>query len=316
MCALCIFPFFSRRLNVPLTMSETVLAVCVHMLTSLRWSHTPFLLFLPLIFSHVFTLPTKRVSNEGDLHFNYLSPYPPGRHGSRRTIRDISSCQHTTWQNRTFETFKLSTDAPISDKASYHLHKFADVIERPLGKKYLVGNIAFIDRPYHTFSVLEPGGAGGCRGSYFATRSTVQDTARSREGGCVLAANAGYFVVSSGKCLGNVVSDGRIVQTADNQQNANFGIREDGTIVVGYIPDDEVKNATNPFRQLVTGVLWLVRNGTNYVNESKKLECETHEDTGRMDTFVDVVSARSALGHDAQGRLVMAQVEGQTHRRG
>ena len=123
-------------------------------------------------------------------------------------------------------------------------------------------------------------------------------------------------MVASGTCLGNMVSDGRIVQTTGNQQNANFGIREDGTIVVGYIPDEEVRNTTNPFRQLVTGVVWLVRNGTNYVNESKKLECASHQDTGRMDTFVDVLSARSALGHDAQGRLVMAQVEGQTHHRG
>lgn len=297
-------------------MSETVLAVCVHMVANLRWSHAPFLLLLPLIFSHVVTLPIKQISNKEYFPFDYLSPYQPGRHGPRRTIREIKSCQHTTWQNRTFETFKISTEAPVSEKVSYHLHKFADITERPLGKKYLVGTMAFIDQPYHTFSVLEPGGEGGCRGNYFVTRSTVQDTVKSRKSGCSLAANAGYFVVSSGKCLGNVVSDGRIVQTADNQQNANFGIRDDGTIVVGYIPDDEVKNTTNPFRQLVTGVLWLVRNGTNYVNESKKLECTTHEDTGRMDTFVDVVSARSALGHDAQGRLVMAQVEGQTHRRG
>ena len=166
------------------------------------------------------------------------------------------------------------------------------------------------------FSVLEPGGEGGCTGGYFARRSTVKDTVTSRKGGCRLAANAGYFNVMSGQCLGNVVSDGRVVRTADNEQNANFGIREDGTIIVGYIPDDEITNTTNPFRQLVTGVVWLVRNGTNYVSESMRLECSDHEDTGRMDTFVDVLSARSALGHDNQGRVVMAQVEGQTHHRG
>ena len=180
----------------------------------------------------------------------------------------------------------------------------------------MVGTITYVDKPYHTFSVLEPGGEGGCAGGYFATRSTVRDTVSARKSGCKLAANAGYFVVVSGKCLGNVVSDGRVVQTAGNEQNANFGIRKDGTIVVGYIPDEEILNTTNPFRQLVTGVVWLVRNGTNYVNESKRMECADHEDTGRMDTFVDVVSARTALGHDAQGRLVMVQVEGQTHHRG
>ena len=205
----------------------------------------------------------------------------------------------------------------MSAEVSYQLHKFADITQRPLGPTYLVGTIEYIDRPYHTFSVLEPGREGGCTDSYYGgIRSTVSDTAGHRKGGCRLAANAGYFVVVSGECLGNIVSDGRIVQTANNQQNANFGIREDGTIVVGYIPDEEILNTTNPFRQLVTGIVWLVRNGTNYVNESMKLECAEHEDTGRMDTFVNVISARSALGHDAQGRLVMAQVEGQTHRRG
>ena len=297
-------------------MSEAILAVSVHLLSGLRWSHSP-LLLLPLILSHALTLPSQPPSNEEAFPFDYLSPYPPGMHGSRRTIREISNCQHTTWKNRTFETFKVSTEPPSSDQVSYHLHKFADIVKRPLRKQYLVGTAAYIDNPYHTFSVLEPGKEGGCTGSYFgATRSTVEETISSRKFGCKLAANAGYFVVASGTCLGNIVSDGRIVQTTGNQQNANFGIREDGTIVVGYIPDEEVRNTTNPFRQLVTGVVWLVRNGTNYVNESKKLECASHEDTGRMDTFVDVVSARSALGHDAQGRLVMAQVEGQTHHRG
>ena len=55
---------------------------------------------------------------------------------------------------------------------------------------------------------------------------------------------------------------------------------------------------------------------TNYVNESMYLECSEHEDTGKMETFVNVISARSAIGHDKDGRLVMARVEGQTHRRG
>ena len=205
---------------------------------------------------------------------------------------------------------------PRSEKVSYHLHKFADITERILGPKYLVGTIAYVEEPYHTFSVLEPGGKGGCSWSYGGSRKTVGDTVSSRGSGCRLAANAGYFSMLSGECLGNVVSDGRIVRTTGDEQNANFGIREDGTIVVGYIPDEDILNTTNPFRQLLTGIVWLVRNGTNFVNESKKLECESHEGTGRMDTFVDVLSARTALGHDAQGRLVLAQIEGQTHRRG
>lgn len=295
-------------------MSETV-----YLLTALHGSNSSFLLFLLLlILSQAFTLsPSQSINIHQMFPHDHLTPYPPGRHGAKRSIREISSCVHTTWKNRTFETFKVSKEPPVSEEVSYQLHKFADITQRPLGPTYLVGTITYVDEPYHTFSVLEPNSEGGCSNLYYgASRSTVSNTVSDRVRGCKLAANGGYFVMVSGQCLGNIVSDGRIVQTADNQQNVNFGIREDGTIVVGYIPDEDILNTTNPFRQLVTGVIWLVRNGTNYVNESKKLECADHEDTGRMDTFVDVISARSALGHDVHGRLVMAQVEGQTHRRG
>lgn len=297
------------------------MSTLLHTPPKASWLHSHIfrsLLLLPLF---LFSLATTTVSSNSPVNQHiflndYLTPYPPGRHGSKRTIRDISNCQHTSWENRTYETFKVSTETPISTKVSYNLHKFADITRRPLGPKYLVGTIAYVDKPYHSFSILEPGGGGGCSRVYGGTRSTVGDTAKTRKGGCKLAANAGFFVMVSGQCLGNIVSEGRIVRTAGNEQNANFGIREDGTMVVGYIPDEEIHNETNPFRHLVTGVVWLVRNGTNYVNESKRLECSEHEDTGGMDTFVNVVSARSALGHDAQGRLVIAQIEGQTHRRG
>ena len=60
----------------------------------------------------------------------------------------------------------------------------------------------------------------------------------------------------------------------------------------------------------------MVRNRTNYVNESKYLECSDNEDTGKMETFVNVISARSAIGHDGKGRVVLARVDGQTHVRG
>jgi exopolysaccharide biosynthesis protein len=122
--------------------------------------------------------------------------------------------------------------------------------------------------------------------------------------------------MTTGDCYGNIVSDGRTVQTSLNVTNANFGIRADGSIVVGYIPEEEVMRNENPFKQLISGVIWLVRNGSNYVNESMTLESTAHEDTGNMDTFVNVMSARTAIGHDSRGRLVMMQVEGQTGKRG
>jgi hypothetical protein len=40
-------------------------------------------------------------------------------------------------------------------------------------------------------------------------------------------------------------------------QNANFGIRKDGSIVVGYISREDVNNVANPFINLVAGVIWV-----------------------------------------------------------
>ena len=247
-----------------------------------------------------------------------LTPYPLGKHGSTRTTRDVSECQHIVWENRTYEEFKISTKPPKLKTLDYEVSKFADIVHKgPLRKRYAVGTISYVKNPYYTLSVSEPYEKGGCTKGYYSTvRSTVQDTVKKRKYGCHLASNAGFFNTYDGECLGNIVSDGRIIQSAHGIANANFGIRQDGTIVVGYISEQDLQNRTNPFRQLIAGVIWLVRNGTNYVNESKFIECSEHEDTGKMDTFVDVLSARSAIGHDSEGRVVMAQVEGQTHVRG
>ena len=242
-----------------------------------------------------------------------LSPYEEGKHGSGRSRRDVTECQHVRWSNRTYEEYHVDLVVPESAMLEYELFRFADTVrselENPLSihrTRYLLGSIAFVDNPFLTMSVLEPYEPGGCKVNYFsASRSTVSATSSRRAYGCKLALNAGYFSVISGQCLGNIVSDGRVVQST-SEQNANFGIRQDGTIVVGYISEEEIISGS--YRQLVSGVLWLVRNGTNYVNESMGLECASHQDTGKMSTFVEVLSARTAIGHDSQGRIVVAYV--------
>lgn len=37
----------------------------------------------------------------------------------------------------------------------------------------------------------------------------------------------------------------------------------------------------NPFVQLVSGVVWLVRNGSIYINESEAIECDETQETGQ-----------------------------------
>ncbi|XP_051255305.1 N-acetylglucosamine-1-phosphodiester alpha-N-acetylglucosaminidase isoform X2 [Dicentrarchus labrax] len=89
-----------------------------------------------------------------------------------------------------------------------------------------------------------------------------------------------------------------------NQEGRHPGVRED------------VLDQSNPFVQLVSGVVWLLRNGEVYISESLKAECDKTQETGLLKTFVDVVSARTAVGHDAEGRLILFQIDGQTGIRG
>lgn len=97
---------------------------------------------------------------------------------------------------------------------------------------------------------------------------------------------------------------------------------------------------SNPFVQLVSGVVWLLRNGDVYIQQSLAAECNETQETGTetqsrdrtadhlshhsvlcppkglFQTFVDVVSARTAVGHDAEGRLILFHIDGQTRERG
>ncbi|XP_059717186.1 N-acetylglucosamine-1-phosphodiester alpha-N-acetylglucosaminidase isoform X2 [Haemorhous mexicanus] len=128
--------------------------------------------------------------------------------------------------------------------------------------------------------------------------------------------NGGYFNMDTGECLGNVVSDGRLVRDSGGLQNAQFGIRKDGTMVFGYLSEEDVLDQSNPFVQLVSGVVWLLRNGELYINQSRAAECGDTQTTGTFDRFINVISARTAVGHDRQGRLVLVHVDGQTESRG
>ncbi|XP_044215488.1 N-acetylglucosamine-1-phosphodiester alpha-N-acetylglucosaminidase-like isoform X5 [Thunnus albacares] len=168
-----------------------------------------------------------------------------------------------------------------------------------------------VQDPLRTLSVLEPGGSGGCEKSH---RVTVVETAETA--GCLYAQNAGYFNTTTDGCLGNVVSDGRMVRDGGGVQNAQFGIRKDGSLVFGYLSQEDVLDQSNPFVQLVSGVVWLLRNGEVYINQSLEAECDELVDQEMFRSFVDVLSARTAVGHDANGNVVLFHVDGRTNERG
>ncbi|XP_019395698.1 PREDICTED: N-acetylglucosamine-1-phosphodiester alpha-N-acetylglucosaminidase, partial [Crocodylus porosus] len=246
-----------------------------------------------------------RISLNDDL----LLPYPPSRHGPQHSHRHVRDCQAVVHGNVTHEAWPSdrSTGLPVATTRMF----VSDIPPKDRKQRKVYGHFTFVRNPLRTFSVLEPGGVGGCSTRW---RATVEETAR--HGQCLVAQNGGYFNMDTGECLGNVVSDGRLVKNAGGLQNAQFGIRKDGTLVFGYLSEEDVLDPVNPFIQLVSGVVWLLRNGEVYINQSKTAECDKTQTTGNFDKFINVISARTAVGHDSQGQLILVHVDGQTDARG
>ncbi|KAL4617104.1 N-acetylglucosamine-1-phosphodiester alpha-N-acetylglucosaminidase isoform X1 [Arapaima gigas] len=246
----------------------------------------------------------------GSLNDDVLLPYGPGEgHGPTHSHRYVRDCQHVIHGNVTFETWRSDASArkPLAESKLF----VSAVPTASGGNRWVHGHVTFVRDPLRTFSILEPGGAGGCKDTRM---ETVAQTARTRK--CLYAQNGGFFNMDYGYCLGNVVSDGKLVQSSRGIQNAQFGIRQDGTLVFGYLSEEDVLDEVNPFVQLVSGVVWLLRNGEVYVKESMEVECNETQKTGTFGTFVKVISARTAVGHDRRGRLVLFHSDGQTGIRG
>jgi hypothetical protein len=278
----------------------------------LTYSYGNVLCFLCVFLQFQYTLQT----NEDPLDV-LLTSYK----NSRETLpenrrfdhhRHVRECQPIIYGNTTFETFSVANNTKYS-KSPVVFKSFFKKVETKDGHNYVNGHIVTISNPFESLSVLEPQKPGGCENNL---RSTVATT--SKQMNCRLAVNAGFFNTHSGSCLGNVVSNGKLVRDAKGIQNANFGILKNGTLVVGYLSEHDVTpgNGISEFYQLVTGVIWILRNGSLYVDQSIEAECRETEETGTLKKFAEVLSGRTAVGHDKNGRVVIVQVDGKTHYRG
>jgi len=252
------------------------------------------------------------VSAVANLHTteDLLLPYPEGLHGSRRGHRFVRECQPNRFGNLTHEEWPTQYDDYVASTLDVaEVRYFALEVGIGSNRRTVYGHHVIVNNPNRTTSVVEPGKPGGCQ---LHDRETVTVSAMAKK--CVIAVNAGFFNVTDGACLGNVISDGRLAHDADGIQNAHFGIKESGSLFFGYVSESEITRQN--FTNLVGGVLWLVRNGENYVDVSKETECPDAESTSTLQGFIDVVSARTAIGHDRHGRLVIVQVDGKTWDRG
>ncbi|KAJ8042249.1 N-acetylglucosamine-1-phosphodiester alpha-N-acetylglucosaminidase [Holothuria leucospilota] len=232
---------------------------------------------------------------------------------STHSHRHVRDCQLKKYGNVTHETqashgFASSDITLPITKVSHFMDEFDSQLGVPESNN---GHFAVINDPAKTVSVLEPFAEGGCDEKY---RASVVEMAKKHD--CLIAVNAGFFNTHTGDCFGNIVSDGRFVKNSHGIQNAHFGIRKDGTLMFGYLTEEDVLDTTNPFIQLVGGVGWMIRDGENYLEESLKAECEDTEETGTVDHFFSVKSARTIIGSDSHGRVILAQVDGQTSHSG
>jgi len=162
---------------------------------------------------------------------------------------------------------------------------------------HVVGHLATLDNPTGRVSLaLPPGGCG--------SRELVTVTSQTHRPRCKFAVNAGYFNVHNGACIGNVVSHGTIIQTVPvSEGNVNFGIKN-GMFHIGYIAPEEMPG----YDMMVSGVVWLVRNGKNNVDRGWKEANTTVQTSG--DKYATNLASRTAMGWDKDGRLIVLQIDG------
>jgi N-acetylglucosamine-1-phosphodiester alpha-N-acetylglucosaminidase len=188
-------------------------------------------------------------------------------------------------------------------------------IEQMSRNQLVFGDLFILENPLGHFSIEEPtwqmsqnedgDGGGGCA---LKKRSKTSSSAHAND--CVVATNAGFFDTRTGACLGDVVSNGRVVQE-HGYTNAAFGVDKQARFVVGYLPETMERSQ---FLQLVQGVVVLVRDASVFVEQSLRVENMTQQETGNG--FATIQSARTAIGHDSQGRLLVLSVNGKSWQRG
>ena len=273
-----------------------------------------FLLFISLLFlkfTHTYSYEDGFVFFE-EKH-EELHPYPEGKHEDpKRTHRYVRECIKNMNGSETFESIKT-----IDPKSEYKVNNIRHkVIEKYNDNKpqyrAQYGHHVIVKDPAKMISVLEPSHSNSCKKNELGT---VAQSSKQQD--CHIAVNAGFFDPhkekrSYGKCYGNIVSNGHYVQDSHGIQNANFGIRRDGTIVIGYLSQEDVLNTTNGFLQLVSGVGWVLRKGELYLQESVKAECGDTQTTSSLKNFFDVMSARTLIGFDGNGYVHIVQIDGKT----
>jgi len=170
------------------------------------------------------------------------------------------------------------------------------VLHESLIGQTITGHILIMQGAAQSFHVYTP--HDKCPG-VAATSET------SKEHSCVIATNAGFFDMKKHSCIGDIISDGRVIHS-DSSQRAMFGITNDGKVVAGY--GNETFIHQTGFKQLVHGRGWLVHNGQNHVNQAAVKE-------GISKSFINLHAPRLAIGWNNEGQIILAVADGQESKR-
>lgn len=152
-----------------------------------------------------------------------------------------------------------------------------------------------------------PGGhwhvyCAGCNesvNSCTGARETVSKQAEAH--GCFYATNGGPFGMHEPDCMGSMVSDGTIVHNVASRRQVCVGLskphvhhdgHEERKWFVGEIHDRNKDHVLPRVENLVCGFGWLVYNGSVIPQHAAE------------------IAPRTALGIDAQGRLITAEADG------
>lgn len=127
--------------------------------------------------------------------------FPPiGRkHGPHRSHRHVRECQPAKYNNVTHESYPSHSSSDRNSEAM-ELRSFYKEFQEFGASRTALGHQVIINDPALTLSVLEPQMSGGCSSK---TRETVAISADQRH--CLFAANAGFFNVTDGSCLGKLL---------------------------------------------------------------------------------------------------------------
>lgn len=151
--------------------------------------------------------------------------------------------------------------------------------------KWRNGYLAVTTNAAPYFETLPP--MKGCGNGLFKTSVTA--TAN----GCAYATNGGPFGTKTGLCSGVLINNGTELLNQYNHTSTDlFGLTSDGHWVMGQLLDSDEAKSLN-VTQAMSGFSWLVYNGSSVVSQAG-----------------GEAAPRTAIGVDAQGRLLMLEVDG------